>query len=107
MNSSLGIFYMLGDLNPDASGVLGGLIRHYRPTAGILFCFVLFCFVLFCFVLFCFVAYRGSLGLERGNRSPDSLLPPMLLQPPPESVEPAVPLDVSSPLAGVEGSETR
>jgi hypothetical protein len=51
MNSSLGIFYMLGDLNPDASGVLGGLIRHYRPTAGILFCFVLFCFVLFCFVL--------------------------------------------------------
>uniref|UniRef100_A0A8C0WM89 HSF-type DNA-binding domain-containing protein n=1 Tax=Castor canadensis TaxID=51338 RepID=A0A8C0WM89_CASCN len=40
---------------------------------------------------------RGSLGLERGNRSPDSLLPPMLLQPPPESVEPAVPLDVLGP----------
>uniref|UniRef100_A0A8C6R6B9 Heat shock transcription factor 4 n=1 Tax=Nannospalax galili TaxID=1026970 RepID=A0A8C6R6B9_NANGA len=35
---------------------------------------------------------RGTLGLERGNRSPESLLPPMLLRPPSET---AAPLDVS------------
>ncbi|PNJ61196.1 HSF4 isoform 14, partial [Pongo abelii] len=37
---------------------------------------------------------RGPLGLESGDRSPESLLSPMLLQPPQESVEPAGPLDV-------------
>ncbi|XP_058383981.1 heat shock factor protein 4 isoform X2 [Diceros bicornis minor] len=37
---------------------------------------------------------RGPLSLERGGRSPDSLLPPMLLRAPPETVEPAGPLDV-------------
>ncbi|XP_059759480.1 heat shock factor protein 4 isoform X1 [Balaenoptera ricei] len=37
---------------------------------------------------------RGPLDLERGARSPESLLPPMLLRAPPESVEPAGPLDV-------------
>lgn len=31
---------------------------------------------------------RGTLGLDRGNRSPESLLPPVLLRPPPETVEP-------------------
>ncbi|XP_048211325.1 heat shock factor protein 4 isoform X4 [Perognathus longimembris pacificus] len=40
---------------------------------------------------------RGVLGLEQGNRSPENLLPPMLLRPPPESVEPVVPLDVLGP----------
>lgn len=40
---------------------------------------------------------RGPLDLERGARSPDSLLPPMLLRAPPESVEPAGPLDVLGP----------
>lgn len=45
---------------------------------------------------------RGTLGLERGVRSPEHLLPPMLLQPPTESVEPAGPLDVSIPSAGQE-----
>ncbi|XP_048648281.1 heat shock factor protein 4 isoform X3 [Marmota marmota marmota] len=40
---------------------------------------------------------RGPLGLEQGNRSPESLLPSMLLRPPPESVEPAAPLDVLGP----------
>ncbi|XP_008507415.1 heat shock factor protein 4 isoform X1 [Equus przewalskii] len=40
---------------------------------------------------------RGPLGLERGARSPESLLPPMLLRAPPESVEPAGPLDVLGP----------
>ncbi|ELR55834.1 Heat shock factor protein 4, partial [Bos mutus] len=40
---------------------------------------------------------RGPLDLERGGRSPDSLLPPMLLRAPPESVEPAGPLDVLGP----------
>uniref|UniRef100_A0A8C4LVJ6 Heat shock transcription factor 4 n=1 Tax=Equus asinus asinus TaxID=83772 RepID=A0A8C4LVJ6_EQUAS len=42
---------------------------------------------------------RGPLGLERGARSPESLLPPMLLRAPPETVEPAGPLDVSTPSA--------
>ncbi|XP_068383745.1 heat shock factor protein 4 isoform X4 [Eschrichtius robustus] len=37
---------------------------------------------------------RGPLDLERGARSPESLLPPMLLRAPPENVEPAGPLDV-------------
>ncbi|XP_042556670.1 heat shock factor protein 4 isoform X3 [Dipodomys spectabilis] len=40
---------------------------------------------------------RGVLGLEQGNRSPENLLPPMLLRPAPESVEPVVPLDVLGP----------
>ncbi|PNJ61192.1 heat shock factor protein 4 isoform X3 [Pongo pygmaeus] len=40
---------------------------------------------------------RGPLGLESGDRSPESLLSPMLLQPPQESVEPAGPLDVLGP----------
>ncbi|XP_047384906.1 heat shock factor protein 4 isoform X5 [Sciurus carolinensis] len=40
---------------------------------------------------------RGPLGLEQGNRSPENLLPSMLLRPPPESVEPAAPLDVLGP----------
>ncbi|XP_055410271.1 heat shock factor protein 4 isoform X2 [Bubalus kerabau] len=40
---------------------------------------------------------RGPLDLERGGRSPDSLLPPMLLRASPESVEPAGPLDVLGP----------
>nr|XP_002711687.1 heat shock factor protein 4 isoform X2 [Oryctolagus cuniculus] len=40
---------------------------------------------------------RGPLGLERGDRSPESLLPPMLLRAPPEGVEPAGPLDVLGP----------
>ncbi|XP_044111921.1 heat shock factor protein 4 isoform X2 [Neovison vison] len=43
------------------------------------------------------VSDRGTLGLERGVRSPEHLLPPMLLQPPTESVEPAGPLDVLGP----------
>nr|KAF6410057.1 heat shock transcription factor 4 [Rousettus aegyptiacus] len=40
---------------------------------------------------------RGPLGLERGGRSPENLLPPMLLRGPPESVEPAGSLDVLGP----------
>ncbi|XP_003508586.1 heat shock factor protein 4 isoform X2 [Cricetulus griseus] len=40
---------------------------------------------------------RGTLGLDRGNRSPESLLPPMLLRPPPETVEPIAPMDVLGP----------
>ncbi|XP_065781571.1 heat shock factor protein 4 isoform X13 [Muntiacus reevesi] len=40
---------------------------------------------------------RCPLDLERGGRSPESLLPPMLLRAPPESVEPAGPLDVLGP----------
>ncbi|XP_004393456.1 PREDICTED: heat shock factor protein 4 isoform X2 [Odobenus rosmarus divergens] len=40
---------------------------------------------------------RGTLALERGRRSPEHLLPPMLLRAPPESVEPAGPLDVLGP----------
>ncbi|XP_029422304.1 heat shock factor protein 4 isoform X3 [Nannospalax galili] len=43
---------------------------------------------------------RGTLGLERGNRSPESLLPPMLLRPPSET---AAPLDVLGP--GLQGRE--
>ncbi|XP_069848775.1 heat shock factor protein 4 [Dipodomys merriami] len=43
------------------------------------------------------VTDRGVLGLEQGNRSPENLLPPMLLRPAPESVEPVVPLDVLGP----------
>ncbi|ELK14482.1 Heat shock factor protein 4 [Pteropus alecto] len=39
---------------------------------------------------------RGPLGLERGGRSPESLLPPMLLRALPESVEPAGSLDDSA-----------
>lgn len=44
--------------------------------------------------------HRGTLSLERGVRSPENLLPPMLLRAPSESVEPAGPLDVSTPSAG-------
>ncbi|XP_055476866.1 heat shock factor protein 4 isoform X5 [Psammomys obesus] len=40
---------------------------------------------------------RGTLGLDRGNRSPESLLPPMLLRPPPETMEPTAPMDVLGP----------
>lgn len=40
---------------------------------------------------------RGPLDLEREGRSPESLLPPMLLRPSPENVEPAGPLDVLGP----------
>ncbi|XP_036044330.1 heat shock factor protein 4 isoform X3 [Onychomys torridus] len=40
---------------------------------------------------------RGTLGLERGNRSPESLLPPMLLRPLPETVESIAPMDVLGP----------
>ncbi|XP_003799453.1 heat shock factor protein 4 isoform X2 [Otolemur garnettii] len=43
------------------------------------------------------IADRGPLGLERGDRSPENLLPPMLLRPPPESVDPSGPLDVLGP----------
>ncbi|EPQ14033.1 F-box/LRR-repeat protein 8 [Myotis brandtii] len=42
----------------------------------------------------------GPLGLESGGQSPESLLPSMLLRALPESVEPAGPLDVSTPSAG-------
>ncbi|KAM5262392.1 heat shock factor protein 4 isoform 2-T2 [Ctenodactylus gundi] len=46
---------------------------------------------------------RGPLGLERRNQSPETQLPPMLLRPPPDSMEPAVPLDVlGSSLQGRE-----
>ncbi|XP_020949698.1 nucleolar protein 3 isoform X4 [Sus scrofa] len=41
--------------------------------------------------------HRGPLDLEREGRSPESLLPPMLLRPSPENVEPAGPLDVLGP----------
>ncbi|XP_017504686.1 heat shock factor protein 4 isoform X8 [Manis javanica] len=48
---------------------------------------------------------RGPLGLGRGVRSPESLLPPVLLQTSPESVEPTGTLDVLSPsLQGREWS---
>ncbi|XP_057348621.1 heat shock factor protein 4 isoform X5 [Manis pentadactyla] len=48
---------------------------------------------------------RGPLGLERGVQSPESLLPPVLLQTSPESVEPTGTLDVLSPsLQGREWS---
>ncbi|XP_052023045.1 heat shock factor protein 4 isoform X2 [Apodemus sylvaticus] len=40
---------------------------------------------------------RGTLGLDRGNQSPESLLPPMLLRPPAETVEPIAPVDVLGP----------
>ncbi|XP_040838488.1 heat shock factor protein 4 isoform X2 [Ochotona curzoniae] len=40
---------------------------------------------------------RGPLSLERGDRSPESLLPPLLLRSPPEGVEPGAPLDVLGP----------
>ncbi|XP_066204263.1 heat shock factor protein 4 isoform X3 [Saccopteryx leptura] len=40
---------------------------------------------------------RGPLGLERGSRSPEILLPSMLLRAPPECMEPAGPLDVLGP----------
>ncbi|XP_021026063.1 heat shock factor protein 4 isoform X8 [Mus caroli] len=40
---------------------------------------------------------RGTLGLDRGNRSPESLLPPMLLRPAPETLEPVAPVDVLGP----------
>ncbi|XP_021487530.1 heat shock factor protein 4 isoform X9 [Meriones unguiculatus] len=46
---------------------------------------------------------RGTLGLDRGNRSPESLLPPMLLRPPPETVEPTAPMDVLGP--SLQGQE--
>ncbi|XP_075833338.1 heat shock factor protein 4 isoform X4 [Microtus pennsylvanicus] len=46
---------------------------------------------------------RGTLGLDRGNRSPESLLSPMLLRPPPETVEPIAPMDVLGP--GLPGRE--
>lgn len=42
-----------------------------------------------------FFVHRGTLGLDRGNRSPESLLSPVLLRPPPETVEPIAPMDVS------------
>ncbi|XP_004625943.1 heat shock factor protein 4 isoform X4 [Octodon degus] len=48
---------------------------------------------------------RGPLDLEQGNPSPEGQLPPMLLRPPPEGVEPAVPMDVlGSSLQGREWS---
>ncbi|XP_057609475.1 heat shock factor protein 4 isoform X2 [Chionomys nivalis] len=40
---------------------------------------------------------------DRGNRSPESLLSPMLLRPPPETVEPIAPMDVLGP--GLQGRE--
>ncbi|XP_066098194.1 heat shock factor protein 4 isoform X3 [Saccopteryx bilineata] len=46
---------------------------------------------------------RGPLGLERGSRSPEILLPSMLLRAPPECMEPAGPLDVLGP--SLEGRE--
>ncbi|KAM9192387.1 heat shock factor protein 4 isoform 3-T3 [Dugong dugon] len=46
---------------------------------------------------------RGSLSLEQGGRSPEGLLPPVLLRGTPESLEPAGPLDVLGPsLSGRE-----
>ncbi|XP_019061300.1 nucleolar protein 3 isoform X2 [Fukomys damarensis] len=49
--------------------------------------------------------YRGPLDLEQGNRSPESQLPPVLLRPPPEAVEPGGPMDVlGSSLQGREWS---
>uniref|UniRef100_H0VHT5 Heat shock transcription factor 4 n=1 Tax=Cavia porcellus TaxID=10141 RepID=H0VHT5_CAVPO len=48
---------------------------------------------------------RGPLDLEQGNRSPESQLPPMLLRPPPEGIEPAVSMDaLGSSLQGREWS---
>ncbi|XP_019610991.2 heat shock factor protein 4 isoform X5 [Rhinolophus sinicus] len=46
---------------------------------------------------------RGPLGLEREGQSPESLLSSMLLRAPPESVEPAGPLDVLGP--SLQGKE--
>ncbi|GAB1293560.1 Heat shock factor protein 4 [Apodemus speciosus] len=46
---------------------------------------------------------RGTLGLDRGNRSPESLLPPMLLRPPPETVDAIAPVDVLGP--GLQGRD--
>ncbi|XP_053522638.1 heat shock factor protein 4 isoform X3 [Artibeus jamaicensis] len=46
---------------------------------------------------------RGPLGLEKGGQCPESLQPPMLLRPQPESVEPAGPLDVLGP--SLQGQE--
>ncbi|XP_037671960.1 LOW QUALITY PROTEIN: heat shock factor protein 4 [Choloepus didactylus] len=40
---------------------------------------------------------REPLGLESGDTSPEGLLPPMLLRGPPESLDPAGPLDVLGP----------
>lgn len=56
-----------------------------------------------------FFVHRGTLGLDRGNRSPESLLPPMLLRPPPETVEPIapVPVDVSISLPGQDVRHTK
>ncbi|XP_051024621.1 heat shock factor protein 4 isoform X2 [Acomys russatus] len=44
-----------------------------------------------------FFMHRGTLGLDQGNRSPESLLPSMLLRPPPETVEPMASMDVLGP----------
>lgn len=49
------------------------------------------------------VSGRGPLGLEREGQSPESLLSSMLLRSPPESVEPAGPLDVLGP--SLQGKE--
>lgn len=49
------------------------------------------------------VSGRGPLGLEREGQSPESLLSSMLLRAPPESVEPAGPLDVLGP--SLQGKE--
>ncbi|XP_045047681.2 heat shock factor protein 4 isoform X2 [Desmodus rotundus] len=46
---------------------------------------------------------RGPLGLEKRGQCPESLQPPMLLRAPPESVEPAGPLDVLGP--SLQGQE--
>lgn len=54
-----------------------------------------------------FFVHRGTLGLDRGNRSPESLLPPMLLRPPPETVEPIAPVDVSISLPGQDMRHTK
>ncbi|EHB17007.1 Heat shock factor protein 4 [Heterocephalus glaber] len=37
---------------------------------------------------------RGPLDLEQGHQSPEIQLPPVLLRPPPEGLEPGVPMDV-------------
>ena len=72
----------MSDFDPDVSRILGNLMGV--NTAG----------------RQQFSVHRGTLGLDRGMRSPENLLPPMLLRAPPESVEPAGPLDVSTPSAG-------
>lgn len=54
-----------------------------------------------------FFVHRGTLGLDRGNRSPESLLPSMLLRPPPETVEPIAPMDVSISLPGQDVRHTK